>query len=74
MDKRTLAKVAAKLIVGTAAGNFITKTLQANAPATQNFKVAEMTGTLGGFVVSEKLEPHTNKLVDDLFNKYETKK
>lgn len=69
-----IARLAAKLIVGTAVGTFTTRAVIANAPATRKFKTAEMTGALTGAVVATKLEPKTDKIVDDIFARIEASK
>jgi hypothetical protein len=74
MDKRTIAKFGAKLIVGTTVGSAVTKALIANAPKTEKLKVAEMTGAVAGYVAQEQLEPLTDQLVDALFDRLEARK
>jgi hypothetical protein len=69
MTKRQIAKLAANIVVGTAIGSFVTKAILANAPATEKFKTAEMTGMLVGSVAASKLRPTTDKLVDDWFDR-----
>lgn len=66
MNATDIAKKAASLVVGTAVGTVITKSLIANAPATEKFKIAEISGALGGWIFAEKFEPQTDKLVDNL--------
>lgn len=74
MDKRQLAKTAAKIVVGTTVGSFVTKALIANIPPTEKLKAAEMTGLLVGAVTADKLQPFTDKIVDDFFDRREAKK
>ena len=74
MTVNQIAKLAAKLIVATAVGTFTTRAVLANAPVTRKFKAAEMTGALTGGVVAMKLEPKTDKIVDDLFARFEANK
>lgn len=74
LTKRTITKYAAKAVVMSVAGSAITKALLAAIPATSNYKIAEISGAVGGWVVSEKLEPHTDQLVDDFYDTVEAKK
>jgi len=74
MDKRTLSKYAAKLVVGTTVGSLVTKALIANAPKTEKYKVAEMTGAMAGYVAQEQMAPLTDAWVDDFWNRREAKK
>jgi hypothetical protein len=73
MDKRKAAKFVAKALVMWAADNFIEKSLVKAIPSTQKLHANELAGAVGSYFVAEALEPHTDKLVDDLFDKYETK-
>lgn len=73
MNKRLIVKYAAKTIVMSVAGSTITKTLIAAFPQSERYNIAEITGAIGGFVIGEKLEPTTDKLVDDFFDKREAK-
>jgi hypothetical protein len=74
MDTRHIAKIAAKIVVGTTVGSFVTKALIANIPQTEKLKTAEMTGLLVGAVTADKLQPFTDKLVDDYFDRRNAKK
>lgn len=69
MDKRYVTKYAVKTIVMFAAGDVISKALAANVPATQKLRANDAIGAVGGYVLSEKLAPTTDKLVDDFFDK-----
>lgn len=73
LDKRKLAKYAAKTIVMGAASKAITKVLLAAIPQL-NDTVADILGAVGGYVTSEKLEPQTDQLVDNAFDHFEAKK
>lgn len=68
MDKITIAKYAAKLAVAGTISSALNRTLVANSDFARNHTVTTdvATGT-AGWVASEKLAPHTNKLVDDAF-------
>lgn len=74
MDKRQITKTAAKIVVGTTVGSFVTKALIANIPPSEKLKTAEMTGVLVGAVTADKLQPHTDKIVDDFFDRRNAKK
>jgi len=67
MDHRPIAKIVVKSIVLYASQSLISKTLAATVPMTQNFKVAELTGTVGGWYIAQALEPQTDQLVEDIF-------
>jgi len=73
MNKREVVKFAAKTVVQTVAGSTITKALLRTIPATEQYKIAEITGIVGGWYVGEKLEPQTDLLVDNYFNQREKK-
>lgn len=66
MDKRDIAKLAAKFVVAAGIGNFVTKGLIATVPATSKLKTAEITGLVTGAVAADKLQPRTDNLVDNL--------
>jgi uncharacterized protein YcfJ len=74
MDKRDLSKKAAEIVVGTTVGSFITRALVRQFPSTQKYKLAEMTGALGGYYVAETLRPTTDQICDDFWNRREAKK
>lgn len=71
MDKRMITKMIAKTIVTTVLSGAITKTLEANVPATQKFNLAGMSGTVGGWMIGEQLEPRINEIVDNFFDRRE---
>lgn len=73
MSTRTLLKYVAKTIVMSTAGSIITKTLIAAIPQTERYNIADIAGAIGGFYAGEKLEPTTDKIVDDFFDKREAK-
>lgn len=73
-DKRKITKMVAKTVVMSAAGTAITKTLLATIPATKKLNAAEIIGAIGAWVVAEELEPHTDALVDDFYDRREAKK
>lgn len=74
MNKRVFTKFLAKTIVASAAGKAITKALLRSIPATERYNIAEISGAVGGWYISEKLEPTTDDLVDKFFDKCEDKK
>lgn len=74
MNKRTFVKYLVKTIVMSAAGKAITRSLVSAVPATERYNIAEITGAVGGWYISEKLEPQTDELVDKFFDKCEDKK
>jgi outer membrane lipoprotein SlyB len=67
MDKPNLAKQTIKYVVGTFAGAFVKDTLENSIPATQKMHIAGIAGFMAGVVISEKLEPRINKIVDNFF-------
>jgi hypothetical protein len=71
MNKRQIAKTFASIVVATVVGSFVTKSLIANAPVTEKLHAADMTGMLAGAVASNKLQPQTDKIVDNFFNRRE---
>jgi hypothetical protein len=73
MDKRKAAKFIAKALVIWASDNLIENALAKTIPSTRKLHANELAGAVGGYFIGEALEPHTDKLVDDLFDKYETK-
>lgn len=73
INKRTITKFTAKLAVSYGIGHVIIKTLHATIPATREYKLAEIAGAVGGWVASEKLEPHTNSIVDEFYDWQESK-
>lgn len=74
MKIRPIAKMAAKIVVGTVVQHLTSKTLLANFPSTANYKIAGMTGALVGWQASEMLEPYTDKIVDDIADAHELRK
>ena len=73
-EEHKVAKMAAKITVTIAVGAFMTKAFIANAPATSKLHVAEIGGSLCGWVVGEKLEPYTDKIVDDIYARIAARK
>lgn len=73
LTPRTIAKYAAKTIVMGVASKAITKTLLAAVPQL-NDTVADILGAVGGWATSEKLEPHTDAIVDAVADHFENKK
>lgn len=71
MDKRMITKMIAKTIVTTVLSGAITKTLEANVPATQKFNLAGMAGATGGLVIVAQLDPRINEIVDNFFDRRE---
>lgn len=71
MDKRLIAKFVAKMLVSTAVGGVVTKALSATIPATKNFKIADMSGGVVGWMVSENLELQINEKIDKFFDRRE---
>lgn len=74
MSLRTIAKYAVQILVSTGSGSVITKSMKEAAPKSERFKIAEMTGSVAGYYVSETLKPQTDAIVDVLFDKYEAHK
>lgn len=74
MDHRPIAKIVLKSVVLYASQSIISKALVATVPVTSKFKVAELTGTVGGWYISEALEPQTDQLVEDLYTWNENRK
>jgi hypothetical protein len=74
LNARIIAKLLAKAIVYTVAKSFVTRTLESTIPVTEKYHAADVTGMVAGGLAEQKLEPHTNKMVDDLFDRYETSK
>lgn len=74
MDKRKIVKMIAQTVVTTAIGSAITKTLSTKVPPTQKLKMAEMSGTFGGWLIGEKLQPRIDKVIDDFFDRREARK
>jgi len=71
MDYRRITKIVAQVVVSTAIGAAIAKTTAANVPATQKFKLAEMVGGIGSMILSEKLQPYLDNMIDDFFDRRE---
>jgi hypothetical protein len=67
-DKRGFAKLVVNTVVSTLVGAAITKTLSSTFPKTQKFKLAEMSGTFGAWIIGGKLEPYLDEKVDDFFD------
>jgi hypothetical protein len=73
MDKRDITNAIVQIIVGAAVGAVVDKGLVALIPATGKFKVAEMTGMFAGWAVCNKYESQLKELVDNFYNKRETR-
>jgi putative Mn2+ efflux pump MntP len=73
INKRTVTKFVVKSVVTVAVGSMITTTLSTRIPVSERFSVAEITGSVGGWMVANKLQPQTDKLVDDFYDKREAK-
>lgn len=73
-NKRELVKTIGTIVVGTIASSFVTKTMLANFPSTDRFKIAQMTGAVAGWWVQQQAEPYIAKAVDDFFDKRQTSK
>jgi uncharacterized protein YcfJ len=69
MDKREAVKALAEIVVSTVVGAVVTKTLSSNVPASNRYKLAEMSGMFAGWYVTNKYQTQLNQLVDDYFDK-----
>jgi len=74
MNKRNIAKFAAKTVVQAVAGSAITKAVLAVIPSSEQFHAAEIIGAVGGYVIGEELQPVTDALVDTVANRMEARK
>lgn len=73
LTKRTVTKFIAKLLVQTSVGAAVAKSMQKAIPATENYKVSEMTGAVAAYYAGEKLEPVTDELVDVFWDEFEAR-
>lgn len=74
MDKRTVTKIAAKIVATHVLGTVITNALLANAPKTEKYKVAEIGGTVAAAVAVHQFEQNIDDMVDAWFDAREAKK
>lgn len=65
--KHVITKFVAKTVVITTVGSAVTKALLATFPQTAKLNIAEITGSVGGFIAGNKLEPYTDQAVDDFY-------
>jgi hypothetical protein len=74
MNKRSLAKYTAKTVVMYATQKIVAETVRKISPKSQNLMVPEISGSIAGYIASEKLSAYTDQMVEDAFDKYESKK
>ena len=69
MTKRDAVKALAEIVVSTVVGAVVTKTLSSNVPASNRYKLAEMSGMFAGWYVTNKYQDQINQLIDNYLDK-----
>lgn len=72
VDKRSLSKKMAKMLVGGVASKTVSKMVLAKFPEKEF--TSKLAGTFAGVVVADKMEPITDQLVDIIFQKIDDHK
>lgn len=73
-NKINVAKHVARHLVSVTVATVVARTLKDLAPSTEKLNVATLAGGLAGWYVADKLEPVTDKLVEDGFAKIAERK
>jgi hypothetical protein len=67
-NKRTVTKYVASHLVSATVAIAVTRVLKNNFPQTETLRIAELTGGVAGWYAATKMQPVTDKLVDDGFD------
>jgi uncharacterized protein YcfJ len=73
MTKRDITKEVVKILVGTAVGAIIDKTIVTLLPSAGKYKAAEMAGMFTGWYVTNTYQEKIESLVDRFYDKREAR-